>query len=31
MSTQEDGSVQIELLTADREGSFRQVAVNRCV
>ena len=28
MSTQEDGSVQIELLTADREGSFRQVAVN---
>ena len=28
MSTQEDGSVQIELLTADREGSVRQVAVN---
>ena len=28
MSTQEDGSVQIELLTADRKGSFRQVAVN---
>ena len=28
MSTQEDGSVKIELLTADRKGSFRQVAVN---
>ena len=28
MSTLEDGGVQIELLTADRKGSFRQVAVN---
>ena len=28
MSTQEDGSVQIELLTADSKGSFRQVEVN---
>ena len=27
MSTQEDGSVQIELLTVDKEGSFQQVAV----
>ena len=27
MSTLEDGSVQIELLTADREGGFQQVAV----
>lgn len=27
MSSQEDGGVQIELLTADKEGSFRQVAV----
>ena len=29
MSTQEDGSVQIELLTVDLKGSFRQVAVQR--
>ena len=28
MSTLEDGGVQIELLTVDREGSFQQVAVN---
>ena len=27
MSTQEDGGVQIELLTVDKEGSFQQVAV----
>lgn len=27
LSTEEDGTVQIELLTADREGGFRQVAV----
>ena len=27
MSTLEDGSVQIELLTVDKEGSFQQVAV----
>ena len=27
MSTQEDGSVQIELLTVDRDGMFQQVAV----
>ena len=27
MSTQEDGSVQIELLTVNRDGSFQQVAV----
>ena len=27
MSTLEDGGVQIELLTADKEGSFQQVAV----
>ena len=27
MSTLEDGGVQIELLTVDRDGSFRQVAV----
>ena len=35
MSTLEDGGVQIELLTVDKEGSFQQVAVmglsaNRC-
>ena len=27
MSTQEDGSVQIELLTVDKEGGFQQMAV----
>lgn len=27
LSTEEEGTVQIELLTADREGGFRQVAV----
>ena len=27
MSTLEDGGVQIELLTVDRDGSFQQVAV----
>ena len=27
MSTQEDGGVQIELLTVDKEGGFRQAAV----
>ena len=27
MSTLEDGGVQIELLTVDKEGSFQQVAV----
>ena len=27
MSTQEDGGVQIELLTADKEGTFQRVAV----
>ena len=27
MSTQEDGGVQIELLTVDKEGTFQQVAV----